>query len=97
MKEIDPDGVVLRKCGQIKRRIMWDAGPNHTWSLDGQDKLMPYGFTKSKLGLAVHGCVDVASGYLIWLNVNITNHDPKVIALNYLRAVKLYNSNLYLT
>ena len=87
MKEIDPDGVLLRKCGQIKRRVMWNAGPNHTWSFDGQDKCMPY-------GLAVHGCVDVSSGYLIWLNVNITNHDPKLIALNYLKAVRSFNSNV---
>jgi hypothetical protein len=39
-------------------------------------------------GLAVHGCVDVASGYLVWLSVNVTNHDPNLIALKYLKAVK---------
>ena len=80
MKKIDPDGVVLRKSGGLKRRVMYSVGPDETWSFDGHDKLMPY-------DLAIHGCVDVFSGKLIWFNVNVTNHDPRLKAFNYLQAV----------
>jgi hypothetical protein len=96
LNEVDPDGITMRKRGKLKRRVMWSAGPDHTWSFDGQDKLMPYGNFWLMIGLAVHGCVDVASGYLVWLRVDVTNHDPNLIAFYFLQAVKERNRNLLL-
>jgi hypothetical protein len=72
MNEVNPDGIAMRKRGKLKRRVMWSAGPDHTWSFDGQDKLMPYGNCWLMIGLAVHSCVDVTSGYLVWLRVDVT-------------------------
>ena len=50
MNEIDPDGCELRRRRKLRRRNYWSLGPNHTWHIDGYDKLKDFGFP-------IHGCV----------------------------------------
>ena len=83
LRSLDPVGVGLRKAGRLKRRIYYSPGPNDSWCFDGHDKLVKY-------YIAIHGCVDAWSGKWMWLNVFTSNHDPRVVALHYLRAVKLH-------
>lgn len=80
---LDPDGVNQRKRNRLRRRQYANKGPNFLWHIDGYDKLKPY-------GIAISGCIDGYSRYIIWLQASYTNNDPKVIANYYLNAVEEY-------
>ena len=81
LKELDPHGVESRRKKRLRRRAFHAKGPNFVWHSDGHDKLKPFGFS-------VHGCIDVFSRRLLWLEVGPTNKNPEVIAKYYLDAVK---------
>ncbi|EDO47548.1 predicted protein [Nematostella vectensis] len=81
LKEIDPNGVELRKAHKLKRRVYRSLGPKSTWHADGYDKLKPYGFP-------MHACIDGFSRKVIWLYVTRSNNYPDNIASYYLDAVK---------
>ena len=80
VKEIDPDGCELRKRRKLRRRHYWSLGPNHTWHIDGYDKLKDFGFP-------IHGCVDGFSRKVLWLNVARSNNNPAVVLGFYLDCV----------
>ena len=80
LKQLDPDGVNLRKWRRLHRRKYVSPGPNFAWHIDGHDKLKPFGFS-------IHGGIDGFCRKLIWLTVSTTNKMPEVIAKNYLDAV----------
>lgn len=72
VKELDPEGVAIRKRRRLKRRQYYNKGPNYLWHIDGYDKLKPY-------GIAISGCIDGFSRYVIWLKACYTNNNPRVI------------------
>ena len=72
LREMDPEGTRLRQARRLKRRKYTNPGPNCCWHADGYDKLKPY-------GLPIHGCIDRFSRRVIWLKLEMTNNDPKVI------------------
>ena len=43
MKEIDVEGVSLRKAHILNRRMYSAKCPNFVWHVDGYDKLKPFG------------------------------------------------------
>ena len=45
--------------------------PNALWHMDGYDKLKPY-------GIAINGCKDGFSRYVLWMEAFTTNSDPKL-------------------
>ena len=49
--------------------------------VDGWDKLAPF-------GIFIHGAVDGFSRRILWLEVNSTNKNPRVIASHYLNTVE---------
>ena len=51
MKELDPEGIALRKRKRLIRRRYYGQGPNKIWHVDSYDKLKPY-------VIAVNGCID---------------------------------------
>ena len=51
------------------------------WHVDGWDKLAPF-------GSFIHGAVDGFSRRILWLDVNSTNKNPRVIASHYLDTVE---------
>ena len=73
--KIIPENVLFtfRRARRLHRRLYHFPGPNHTWHIDGNDKLVPFGF-------GIHGCIDGFSRYVVWLNVYSTNNFayPKV-------------------
>ena len=83
VKELDPEGVNLRKSGNLRRRIYHSPGPNYVWHVDGYDKLKPYGFL-------VHGCIYGYSRKILWLKVCRTNNDPAVTGKHFLDTVTKY-------
>ena len=80
LRVIDPEGVERRQRRRLKRRRYVTPGPNFLWHVDGWDKLAPFVFF-------VHGAVDGFSKRILWLEVNSTNKNPRVIASNYLTSV----------
>ena len=55
--------------------------PNFCWHMDGYDKLKPFGFS-------IHGCVDGFSCRILWLEVQQSNKNPRVVASYFLKHVK---------
>ena len=51
IKQLDPQGVELRKKRRLRRRKYQSQGPNYVWHIDGHDKLKPFGFS-------IQGCID---------------------------------------
>ena len=76
MRDIDPEGVRLRKAHRLARHKYIAKGPNYAWHVDGYDKLKPYGF-------CIQRAIDRYSRRIIWLEVSNTNNDPSVIASYY--------------
>ena len=80
MRELDPAGCEERKSRRLRRRRYFSTGPNHTWHVDGYDKLKPYGFP-------IHGCIDGWSRKILWLKVSNSNNHPDIIANFFLDTV----------
>ena len=80
MRQLDPEGVELRRR-RLRRRKYISPGPNHSWHIDGYDKLISFGFS-------IHGCIDGFSRKLIWLKVGPSNTQPEIIANYYLNAIE---------
>ncbi|XP_069109274.1 uncharacterized protein [Argopecten irradians] len=83
MREVDPDGIELRRRRRIERRVYTSIGPNHTWHVDGYDKMKPFGF-------AIHGCIDGYSRKVMWLTVGPSNNDPRIVATNFVLCVNRF-------
>lgn len=81
MRQIDPDGIKLRKAHRLKRRKYRIKGPNYVWHVDGYDKLKSFGF-------CIHGAIDGYSRRILWLEVSQSNNNLAVIAMYYLEALK---------
>ena len=81
LRVIDPEGVERHKRRRLKRRRYVTPGPNFLWHVDGWDKLAPF-------GIFIHGAIDGFSRRILWLEVNATNKNPRVIAAHYLGAVQ---------
>ena len=51
VRELDPDGVEVRKTHRLRRREYTCPGPNKVWHADGYDKIKPFGFP-------IHDCIN---------------------------------------
>ena len=78
---VDPNGVELRSCHRLHRRLSFNRGPNYLLHIDGYDKLKPY-------GIAIHGAVDGFSRKIVWLEAGPSNNNPEYVARFYLDYVK---------
>ena len=81
LKSLDLVGVDKRKRRKLTRREYHSFGPNHTWHIDGYDKLKPF-------GIAIHGAIDGYSRIILWLKLSSSNNNPKIIANYYLCCIK---------
>lgn len=80
IKLVDPQGVELRRARRLRRRQYSCRGPNALWHMDGYDKLKPY-------GIAINGCIDGFSRYVLWMEAYTTNNDTKVVANYFMKTV----------
>ena len=84
LKSLDPAGVDRRKSRTLTRHEYHSFGPNHTWYIEGYDKLKAF-------GIAIHGAIYGYSRRILWLKLSSSNNNPKVIADYYLCCVKELN------
>lgn len=80
LKQTEPEAVEQRKARRLVRKRYWAAGVNDTWSQDQHDKW-------GRFGLWLHACVDVFSGYIIWIKIWWNNRNPRVVCSWYIDAV----------
>ena len=73
LKILDPSGAELWICRRLQRRAYLSPGPDHTWHIDGYDKLKPYVF-------AIHRAIDGYSRRILWLYVSASSNNPSDIA-----------------
>ncbi|KAL3987647.1 hypothetical protein ACER0C_014762 [Sarotherodon galilaeus] len=84
IKLVDPQVVELRRARRLRRHQYSCRGPNALWHMDGYDKLKAY-------GIAISGCKDGFSRYVLWMEAYTTNNDPKLIASYFLKTVSCIN------
>ena len=77
---LDPEGVRERRARRLRRRHYSVPGPNYIWHMDSYDKLTPF-------GIGVNGCIDGFSRHIIWMQANVTNSKPDVVAAYFIGAV----------
>ena len=81
VRELDPDGVEVRKTHRLRRRRYTCPGPNKVWHADGYDKIKPFGFQ-------IHGCIDGYSRKVLWLYITRSINLSDNMAAYYLDAVR---------
>ena len=77
MHEFCPEGYLRHHpcSSKIPRTPLTSLGPNDEWSADGHDKL-------NKIGIAIYGFRDKASGY--WLSLHIVPNNRLNVVITYL-------------
>lgn len=78
MKTLDPVGVFARVKRTLRRRCYSTKGPN--WHIKSYNKRNPY-------GICVIGCIDMYSGYIIFLTVGSIDNNPTIIARYYVEIL----------
>ena len=66
------DEVYSRKRRHMKRSYFWTAGVNEIWCMDQHDKWR-------RFQLFLHVGLEPFSGYILWLKIWWTNHNPRLI------------------
>jgi hypothetical protein len=87
LREFDPVGVASRTPGlrKIARQENYiTAGPNEIWSLDGHDKLFPFGF-------GVYAGIDAFSRKILWIYVGTAHKASICVVWQYLQACRIHN------
>lgn len=81
---IDPEGILLRtmQLNLVKRRHYSVPGPLFLWHLDGNHKIIRWGFV-------IHGCVDGYSRRLMFLKASTNNKANTVFTL-FMAAVEKF-------
>ena len=80
MKEVDPDGVSLRKAHTV-----FCMRPYFIWHVYGYYKLKPF-------GLCSHGAIEGYGHIMMWLEVGATKNYPNCITSYYLELLRMLNA-----
>jgi hypothetical protein len=81
-RTMNPAGIERREKDLQRTRGEYIVrGPNYIWSVDGHEKLKPYGFE-------IYACIDAYSRYIIWIYVGISAGTAVSVGQQYLGAVR---------
>jgi len=81
-RTINPEAVARRRHDlQRSRGEAIIPGPNYVWSLDGYDKLKPY-------GIEVYACIDAYSRYVIWVFIGASNATATSCFVQFLQVLE---------
>ncbi|KAI5789647.1 hypothetical protein DFH27DRAFT_486409 [Peziza echinospora] len=85
MRERNPQQADLRARATLRRRGQFEIkGPNRVWSIDGHDKLSPFGFQ-------IYASIDAYSRKIIWCYVGHSNRTAVSVNKQFLVAIRLLN------
>lgn len=87
LKELDLEGIQLRKVYCLKRRLYVNRGFNDVWYMDGYDKFKLFGFV-------IYGVIDGFSRKILWFEVVCFNSLLDSIVIYYLNIVKEFEGCL---
>lgn len=77
---LNPNAILRRKVRLQSRKGEYIVpGPDFIWSIDGHDKLAPF-------GIQIYACVDAYSRCIIWIYVGISNRTSHSVVQQYLRT-----------
>lgn len=81
-RTINPAAVDRRKRDLQRHRGEYIVpGPNFIWSIDGYDKLKPY-------GIEIYACIDSYARYIVWVYVGISNATSLSCARQFLDSLE---------
>jgi hypothetical protein len=81
-RTLNPAAIDRRKRDLQRHRGQFIVpGPNWLWSIDGYDKLKPY-------GIEIYACIDAYSRYIVWLYIGISNATQQSCLRQYLETIK---------
>lgn len=81
-RTLNPTGIERRNQDRQRRKGEYLVrGPNFIWSVDGHEKLKPYGFE-------IYACIDAYSRYIVWIYVGISAGTAVSVGQQYLNAVR---------
>ena len=75
---LNPGGIERRRRKLQSRKGEYVVpGPDYIWSIDGHDKLSPF-------GIEIYACIDAYSRNIIWVYVGISNRTSQSVAQQFL-------------
>jgi hypothetical protein len=81
-RTLNPTGIERRNQDRQRRKGEYLVrGPNFIWSIDGHEKLKPYGFE-------IYACIDAYARYIVWVYVGISAGTAVSVGQQYLNAVR---------
>jgi hypothetical protein len=81
-RTVCPDAVERRRSDLQRQRGEYIVpGPNYIWSIDGYDKLKPY-------GIEIYACIDAYARCIMWIYVGVSNHTQVSAVRQYLDTVE---------
>lgn len=81
-RTINPEGIQRRRYDlQRVRGDFTVPGPTFVWSIDGHDKLKPY-------GIHIYACIDTYFRFILWIYVGISNSTKISCLTQYLYVVE---------
>jgi transposase InsO family protein len=81
VRQLDPAGVKARTTDANRKKGEYIVpGPDYVWSMDGHEKLSPWGFE-------IYACIDAYSRCILWIYVGVSGRTANSVARQYLRAV----------
>ena len=79
---IDPINTAIRRSVAIRRRVYHSNGPNHTWHIDGNHKLIRW-------RLVIHGGIDGFSRTIVYLHC-ANNNRAQTVVTQFCKATSAY-------
>lgn len=86
LMQLEPEEVRKRKGKKFRRKRFYAAGVMAVLTMDQHDKWGHY-------NLWLHVGIDPFTGYVAWLKIWRTNHNPRLIAKYYLDAIRDLGGN----
>jgi hypothetical protein len=84
-RSLNPAAIERRKCDLQRHRGQFVVpGPDWLWSIDGYDKLKPF-------GIEIYACIDAYSRYIVWLYIGTSNSTQLSCLRQYLDTIKELN------
>ena len=86
LHRVDPDGVVERRRSRLRHRVYDCPCPNYVWHMDGNQKLVRWGFV-------IHVAIDGFSRLVTFAETS-TNNEARTVLNHFVSAVETFGQPL---